>query len=237
MKQKQICLVAVAILVFSLVFEPTLRRMSLPVFSQQRETRVLIDPGHGGIDGGAIGVTGVVEKEINLEISKKLADLFAFCGVSTCMTRTEDQMQAGGKKGDTKARVALADDLVDGTLISVHLNFYPQESCHGAQVFYSRQNQASEPLAKTIQTSLVTGLDPKNHRVAKQAGREIYLLQHVHCPAVLVECGFLSNYEEERKLTQAAYQTQIALCVAAGYLTFTNEWSGAGEGENDFCMQ
>lgn len=218
---------ALLLLLFAVLFEPTLQFSR--VFSERidRNCEVLIDPGHGGIDGGAVGKNGTVEKGINLAIAEKTAALMGLYGVSNALTRDGDYLLASEfdttirsqKNADLKNRANIANSMNHACFISVHLNSYQGESCHGAQVFYSL-NDDSERLAKLLQTELVSKLDRENHRVAKTAERGHYLLRNIQNPAVLVECGFLSNYREEDLLKNETYQTKIAGCIVNAYLKY-----------------
>lgn len=219
-----------SIVLFAGLFSLTLRNNSiLPVFSKHNtQPVVVIDPGHGGFDGGAVGTTGVNEKGINLEISQKLSYLLGFYGVDTRMTRNDDVSIHSGeaesirqkKATDIRNRVKMVNETPDATLISVHLNWFSQASCRGAQVFYSKNNPDGKLLAEVTQKSLAAGLDPQNHRIAKAGEDHIYLLKNVACPAILVECGFLTNPVEEQKLVNDDYQKKIAVCVAASYIQY-----------------
>ena len=218
---------ALVLFLFAALFEPTLKLTR--VFSERvdRDCLVLIDPGHGGIDGGAVGQNGTVEKGINLTISEKTAALFGLFGVSNALTRDGDYLLASEfdttirsqKNADLRNRVKLANSMKRACFISIHLNSYPGESCHGAQVFYS-QNDNSKRLAKLIQSELVLKLDKENHRLAKAAERGHFLLQNIQRPAVLVECGFLSNLREEALLSDETYQTKLAGCIVNAYLKY-----------------
>lgn len=228
MKLNIIKLCAALLLLFSCFFEPSLRLMHVFSESFNNEIEVLIDPGHGGIDGGAVGASGIVEKEINLKISQKLSAVFGLYGVSSALTRNDDCLLSSDladtvrrkKNADLRKRVELANGMKRACLISVHLNAYPDNSCRGSQVFYSPNTDGSERLAKLIQSCMVSGLNPENHRVAKRSEHGHYLLQNVFCPAVIVECGFLSNPHEEQLLSDDSYQTKVAVCIAEGYLKY-----------------
>lgn len=217
--------------ILALALQPILEsQTTLQTFFDRNssETTVVIDPGHGGEDGGATGVTGALEKGINLSISRKLQALLEFYGVNTVMTREEDESiyddtGASIKKkkiSDIKNRVKLVNKQDNPVLLSVHLNFFPQPDCRGAQVFYSKSNENSQALAEYVQDSLKCGINDGNHRLAKAAENSIYLMNHVDCPAVLTECGFLSNPDEEALLVREEYQSKLAVCIAAGYLQF-----------------
>ncbi len=226
MNRKFILLCASLLLFFSVLFEPMLKLQR--AFSGQNEMSllVLIDPGHGGVDGGAIGVSGTVEKEINLAIAERLSDLFGFFGVSSKLSREEDVSLGEGagtiraqKNADLKARVEMANAMEHACLLSIHLNSFPDSSCRGAQVFYSPLD-ASKELGRSMQTSLRQGIDSENKRVAKPAERGHYLLSHVKIPSVIIECGFLSNQAEEANLSDSEYQKRLAACIVQGYRNY-----------------
>ena len=190
---------------------------------------VVIDAGHGGEDGGAISVTGVRESTLNLEISQRLNDLLHFLGIQTKMIRTEDvsvytegETIAQKKVSDIHNRVAMVEQTPNAVLVSIHQNQFSESQYRGAQVFYA---QGSQELAELLQSELAEQVDPKNHRECKQA-KGIYLLEHISCPAVLIECGFLSNPAEEAVLRDESYQKKLAsviACTLASHLEEINE--------------
>lgn len=200
-------------------------------FGALRRETVMIDAGHGGEDGGAEGSEGVLEKHINLAVSEKLEHILNLCGVNTEMIRRNDEALLSGKGdsvrerkvADIKKRVEIIRNTPRVTLISVHQNSFPEENCKGAQVFFSKSNENSKILAKSIQTTLKAGIDETNRRVEKQNDKSIYILENVTCPAVLVECGFLTNHDEAKLLKKDTYQTKLAMCMAAGFLRYQNE--------------
>ena len=186
----------------------------------EREHCFIIDPGHGGVDGGATSVTGKLESAFNLEISLRLRDLLQFLGYDTKMIRTEDisiytegETIAQKKMSDLKARVRICNETPGAFLLSIHQNFFSDGQYFGAQVFYP-STEGSEAFAKTLQKALVASLNPGSNRQAKKADG-IYLLQHMACPGVLIECGFLSNYQEEAKLRSPEYQKALCCIIAA----------------------
>ena len=194
--------------------------------AQEASPVVVIDAGHGGEDGGAISVSGIRESGINLEISLRLNDMLHFLGVDTRMIRTEDvsvytegDTIAAKKVSDIKNRVAFVRDTPNAVLVSVHQNHYSEEKYRGAQVFYA---DGSKTLAERLQAALIAQVDPNNHRACKPA-KDVYLMEHVNCPAVLIECGFLSNYAEEQLLRDPTYQKKLAAAVAVGLLTYLEE--------------
>lgn len=182
---------------------------------------VVIDAGHGGFDGGAVGVDGIVEKDINLAIAKKLQMFFAVNGFSTVMTREEDRsLEDPGletvrkrKNSDIHNRKALADSCGDCILLSIHQNKFPQSKSFGAQVFYGPQNPESQRMGELLQQRMVEMLQPENTRKAKPCGDSVYLIYHAQMPALLVECGFLSNREDAQKLSDPAYQDKVAFTI------------------------
>ncbi|MBQ2839880.1 MAG: N-acetylmuramoyl-L-alanine amidase [Oscillospiraceae bacterium] len=207
-------------------------RSGLLVSHFDRRTTVVIDAGHGGEDGGAVGSENILEKDINLSVSHKLELLLNFLGVNTDMTRADDSSlgseDAGStrqrKVSDIKRRVEKINNTPSAVLISVHQNSFPQDKrCSGAQVFYSENNIGSEALAENLQDELKNNLNPDNNRKQKPGGKNIYLLNHVNCPAVLVECGFMSNKNEMELLMSDMYRTKLAICIASGFLNYESE--------------
>ena len=190
------------------------------------ETTLVIDAGHGGFDGGAVGADGTTEQDINLSIAKRVQVLANFFGVPTAMTRSDEnaldydpsRTVRENKIADIKAREKLVNGIPSPVFLSIHLNKFSDAQYHGAQVFYSAGNAESKPLAEQIQQCLIDGCDPTNHRQAKQADSAIYLMKKLNCPAVIIECGFLSNPEEERRLRDETYHKQLAAAVICGYL-------------------
>ena len=212
---------------------------------------VVIDPGHGGQDGGAVAGDGTEESRINLAISLRLEQLLRFAGVPTEMTRREDCMVCDPgldtmrqrKVSDIRNRTALVNGIPNAVLLSIHQNSLPSSpATHGAQAFQNRQDGA-ETLAQLLQCnlnavvnthrakeaklipeSIYLILQPENRRAVKEAQQNLYILSRTSNPAVMVECGFLSNAEETLRLRQADYQMTLAVTIAAGYL----QWA-AGE--------
>lgn len=193
---------------------------------------VVVDPGHGGEDGGAVSPNGTLESGLNLEISLRTRELLRFLGLSVRMTRETDVSVYGPEAGtvsekkvsDLKNRVRLVNETEDAILVSIHQNMFPESKYRGAQVFYAR-TAGSRELAEGLQTLFDTELDPSNHRQAKESG-EIYLLSRIHCPGILVECGFLSNPEEERLLQTETHQKKLAAVICAALTTQLAAQSG-----------
>lgn len=219
-----ILLILCALLLNGIGYHFDARTASVPV-----APTVLIDPGHGGEDGGAVGINGCVEKNINLEISLILRDLLQMSGIDAVMTRSEDIMlydsAAPGKKKaqDLKNRVMMAEELNAALTVSIHMNTYPSEKCSGAQVYYSPNTEESKTLAEGIRSSFINNLQPQNQRQTKEATSAIYLLHNIKTPAVLVECGFISNREEAQLLCDSSYQHKVALAIYSSIIEHLNK--------------
>lgn len=196
-----------------------------PVFARQTQQTLIIDPGHGGEDGGALTADGGKESDINLAIGLQLDGLMGFYGVRTVLTRDADvsihhpsaRTIREKKVSDLHHRVDLICGIEDGTLLSIHQNSYPDARYHGTQVFYG-DAQLSQPLARAIQDTIREKLDPENTRKPQHVPSSVYLMNHVGCRAVLVECGFLSNEKEAALLREKAYQQKLAMTLASCYL-------------------
>ncbi len=184
---------------------------------------LVIDAGHGGFDGGAISADGTRESDINLSIALRLESIVRFCGQKTIMTRWDDSRKTDilsySERDDLKQRADLVNGTENAVLISIHQNYYPTAQPKGAQVLYSA-SENSDKLGKRIQELIVSRLDPENRRLAAPAPSDLYLTSHTRCPAVLVECGFMSNNFEVLKLKESVYQNELALVIAASYLEY-----------------
>ncbi len=186
----------------------------------EREQCFIIDPGHGGEDGGATSCSGRLESTYNLEISQRLKDLLCFLGYDTRMIRTEDvsiytkgETIAQKKVSDLKERVRIVNETENALLLSIHQNNFSDNRYSGAQVFYAG-TEGSRELATKLQTAFVQALNPGSNRKSKKSDG-IYLMEHIRCPGVLIECGFLSNLEEEAKLRSSSYQKKLCCVIAA----------------------
>ncbi|MBQ3284109.1 MAG: N-acetylmuramoyl-L-alanine amidase [Ruminococcus sp.] len=188
---------------------------------------VVIDAGHGGEDGGA-EVDGVLEKDINLSIAGKLADILRVCGYRVTEIRDTDisvydddaETLREKKVSDLKRRVEIVNESDNNILISIHQNKFDNSAYSGAQVFYSTNNDNSRVLAEAVRNSVVSLLQNDNTRELKPAGSDIYLLDHAAVPAIIVECGFLSNDEERAKLLDSGYQSEMAYSIAMGVMEY-----------------
>lgn len=184
---------------------------------------LIIDAGHGGMDGGAVGKNGTLEKDINLSVSEYLKEIAEKNGKKVIMTRSEDKSLhttdsakiRDQKRSDLENRRQILQSNNNGIFVSIHMNQYGQESVKGAQTFYAN-NDPSRILAQNIQSSLVNGLADGNKRIAKPAPSTLYIFKGCNSTAVVVECGFLSNPEEEKLLATEEYQKKLAKCIYDG---------------------
>lgn len=187
---------------------------------------LVLDAGHGGQDAGAIGTDGTLEKDVNLAVSRTLADLFRAAGVKVIETRTDDRLlcpEGGAAPGrrkiaDLAERLRIGSRADCGLFLSIHQNSFPEEKYSGLQVWYSPNAAESAGIAEAIREGVRSALQPENGRETKPAGREIFLLDRLECPAVLVECGFLSNAEECAKLNDPDYRRMLALAIYAAVM-------------------
>lgn len=187
---------------------------------------VVVDAGHGGEDGGASSSNGVEESRLNLEIALRVNDLLRFAGQRTLLTRSEDIAISDPNLGtirqrkvsDLKNRVALVNGTENAVLLSVHQNSLPSSAVtRGAQVFWNRQ-EGAERLAKTVQDALNGCVNVGNEKQAARIPATIYLMKNITAPGIIVECGFLSNQEDTRRLQEPSYQRKLAAAIVGGYL-------------------
>ena len=187
---------------------------------------VIIDAGHGGNDPGKIGVDGVQEKDLNLKMALALRDLLEQQDVEVLMTREDagglyDERTSNKKVQDMRRRCELINREKPACVVSIHQNSYHEESIHGAQVFYYKTSKESGELAKILQKELARVVEPTNHRQAK-ANDTYYLLKKTEAPTVIVECGFLSNWDECAKLQNEEYQAKLVWAIQMGVLKYLN---------------
>lgn len=186
---------------------------------------LIIDAGHGGIDGGAIGADGSRESDINLAIALRLQAVSQFCGKNAIMTRVDDSRAANAltysEHDELVYRVELVNATPNPVLLSIHQNCYPTAQPSGAQIIYS-SNGASDVFGGIMHDNIINKLEPQNRRVAEPDKNKLYLLSNVSCPAVLVECGFVSNHSDITKLTDSRYQTALSTVLMASYIQFVN---------------
>lgn len=181
---------------------------------------LVIDAGHGGEDGGTSSADGTKEKDLNLIFSKKLEELFKSAGVRTTMTRSEDKLlydplsdYKGRKKIlDAKERIRIVNECENPVFVSIHMNAFPESKYRGLQVYYSKNDPFSADLAEAVQSSVHELIQKDNGRKTK-AARDIFLLDRISSPAILIECGFLSNPEEATLLSEEEYQNLLSFVI------------------------
>ncbi len=187
---------------------------------------VVLDAGHGGNDPGKVGVDGSLEKDINLNLVYKLKEMLEAADVTVILTRQEDSglyqdSDANKKRADMKARCELIEESQADLVVSIHQNSYHNEEVKGAQVFYYTSSEEGQKLARQIEESFRDVIGEENTRQAK-ANAEYYLLLHTSCPTAIVECGFLSNWEEAERLQDEGYQDKLAWAIHLGVLAYLN---------------
>lgn len=203
---------------------------AIPVHTEdEARYTVILDAGHGGRDGGAAASDGTLEKTLNLAVATKLCAMLETANVRVIMTRTDDRELASPdsshkKRDDLQARLAMTENLERAIFVSLHMNTFPVEKYSGLQVYFSPNHVESLALAERIQADALM-LREDNHRAVKAAGDSIYLMTHIKIPAVLVECGFLSNREECELLKSEVYQTKLALCLYSSILGYLSDAS------------
>lgn len=186
---------------------------------------LVIDPGHGGVDGGAVSVSGIKESDINLSIALRLQKIAEFCGIKTAMTRVDDSIgqdiDSYSERDELIRRTNIANNVPGGVLISIHQNTFPTSQPSGSQVLYG-SSKGSQSLGEITHNNLINYLNRENRRVAEPAPEELYITANTQCPVILVECGFISNFSDLEKLCDNAYNTAFAAVLAASYLQFKN---------------
>ena len=218
-----IVLLCTYLLVFGFIKTAELPSDILPVGSETVPPLpvIVLDAGHGGIDSGCLSVNGVEEKDINLSILLKLREMLKLSGFEVAVTRDTDRsIHSTGvtglgnqKKSDMENRLAIINSYDDAVFVSIHQNQFTDPKYSGAQMFYPLESAESERLAQIMQKSFAEYLQPENKREIKPVDTEIYLLHNANCPAVMAECGFLSNPEEAALLESDEYQAKVAFTI------------------------
>lgn len=232
MKEKLEMLMAVIVLLAACLFakKGAVVVGSLNVETGTEKPCIVIDAGHGGYDPGKVGINGVEEKVLNLEIAFRLKRLLEAEGIQVVMTREDDNglysMKTDNKKiEDMHKRCEIITEAMPLFTVSIHQNSYPEEYVKGAQTFYYGKSPEGKALAESIQVSLIERLDKENHRQAK-ANESYYLLKKTPTPTIIVECGFLSNAQEAQLLTTEEYQEQAAWAIHMGIMRWYQNYNG-----------
>ena len=218
-----IVLLCTYLLVFGFIKTPTLPEQAVPVGAEAENSLpvIILDAGHGGIDSGCVSVNGAEEKDINLNILLKLREMLRFTGFQVEVTRDTDRSihdtgitgLGNQKKSDMANRLNIINSFDNAVFVSIHQNQFTDPKYSGAQMFYPAESSESERFAAIMQGNFVLMLQPENTREIKPVGTEIYLLHNAECPAVMAECGFLSNPDEAAKLESDEYQSQVAFTI------------------------
>lgn len=236
MKYIVIKAVIITVSAFFIVVAPFIYSMDDKVITvsstdlSEENNTIILDAGHGGEDGGAIGYGGIIEKDINLSITLKTKKFLTFFGYDILLTREDDRMtcdseltsQREKKVSDIKNRLSLIEKSPCLCFISIHQNIFGGDA-RGAQVFYSGNSNESEILADALQNGISSLLQPENHRKIKEAGKNIYILYHAKKPAIMVECGFISNSEEASLLNDECYQNKMAYAISISAIKHLTE--------------
>ena len=224
-----ICFALLSAFVFLMISAALNIKVSVSSENVKSMPTIVIDAGHGGEDGGAVSESGVLEKDINISIANDTSALFYLLGFDVKQTRKTDIALDNGedtirkrKVSDMKKRLEIFNSPEENTIISIHQNKFSESKYHGTQIFYSPNNPKSKQLADSIKYSVKGLLQPDNERECKKADSGIYLLKNTNNPAVIVECGFISNGEECKNLLDSQYQKQMAFSITAGFLSYYN---------------
>lgn len=204
------------------------------VAGEEISRTVILDAGHGGEDGGAVGADGTQEKDLNLALTLALGERLSELGYTVIYTRTDDRLlyteeeniKGIRKISDLKNRCKIAAEHKDALFVSIHMNTFGQSKYSGLQVYYSPVVEGSEKLARCIQSEVCEEVQTENHRKIMK-GKDIYILEHTENVAVLIECGFLSNPEECKKLSEKEYQKRLSFAIACGMIKYEEEIAAA----------
>ena len=225
LKRKVIGIVLLLSIVFTICFVTADDDRAAEMTSApKKDIQIILDAGHGGFDGGAVATDGTVEKDINLKICLSLYNMLRESGYNVVLTRENDTSTDDAeayktstrKKSDLKNRLELMKKYPDAVFVSIHLNKFTTSAARGSQVFYSDNVDGSKALADCVQSAIINMLQPENRRVNKKATSSTYLIYNATVPAVLVECGFLSNNAELKLLKSKDYQSKMAFCIFCG---------------------
>lgn len=214
-----VCITSILICQIQFAYSNLIINNNLPI--------IIIDAGHGGEDGGAVGVDGTFEKDINLQIALKVNEILSIFSYQTYLIRNTDK--SIHTTGDTIRERKISDihnradtmNLYENCIyLSIHQNKYNDSRIWGAQTFYSTNFDESREIAQFIQNTISTELQPDNKRQIKKSGTDIYVLYNATKPAVMVECGFVSNQKEINQLKDNTYQNNMALSIATGIINY-----------------
>ena len=228
MKESIISIILTTVLFFTILTVDKTRNVTSDKLIITDAPTIIIDAGHGGEDGGAVVQNNVVEKDINLTIAKKTNELLSFFGFQTYMVRDSDKLiydsdsktQRQKKNSDLHNRLNLMNKFENCIYISIHQNKFEDGRVWGAQTFYSPNDEKSPILAEFVQSSIISLIQPNNKRVIKKTGTNVFVIYNATKPAIMVECGFMSNNDELLKLKDNNYQNQMSFSISNGILNY-----------------
>ena len=227
MRKKMELMIVIALIAAAIAAGPQTAKYVMNMKAETEPVCIVVDPGHGGNDPGKVGVTGVLEKDINLQVAVMLGEYLEKKGIDVLLTRETDislaeEGASSTQVSDLKNRVEIIEKASPEMAVSIHQNSYTDSSVSGAQVFYYGQSTEGQRLAEAVQAGLIEILDSSNKREAK-ANESYYILKRTSVPTVIVECGFLSNPEEESLLQDEEYQNKIVEAIYQGIQTYLDE--------------
>ncbi len=216
-------IMVICVILIRYIFLPISPPLEELTVNTSERKRIVLDPGHGGKDGGAVSVTGTHEKLLNLDISLSMREILHVLGYDTVMTREDDteltHVSGGTRKmQDLKGRLEIVEANPDAVFVSIHMNKFPQEKYSGLQVYYSPNNENSISIAQNVQGYVKERLQPENDRKVKKAGSSIFLLHKIKSPAILIECGFLSNNNEAMLLDTPEYRARLSCTIVCAII-------------------
>ena len=228
MKESIISIILTAVLFFTILTVDKTRNVSSDKMIITNAPTIIIDAGHGGEDGGAVVQNDIVEKDINLAIAQKTNKLLSLLGFQTYLVRDSDKLiydsdsktQRQKKNSDLRNRLSLMNKFENCIYISIHQNKFDDDKVWGAQTFYSPNDENSPILAEFVQSSIISLIQPNNKRVIKKTGTNVFVMYNATKPAIMVECGFMSNNDELLKLKDNNYQNQMSFSISNGILNY-----------------
>ena len=228
MKESIISIILTAVLFFTILTVDKTRNVSSDKTIITNTPTIIIDAGHGGEDGGAVVQNDIVEKDINLAIAQKTNELLSLLGFQTYLVRDSDKLiydsdsktQRQKKNSDLRNRLSLMNKFENCIYISIHQNKFDDDKVWGAQTFYSPNDENSPILAEFVQSSIISLIQPNNKRVIKKTGTNVFVIYNATKPAIMVECGFMSNNDELFKLKDNNYQNQMSFSISNGILNY-----------------
>ncbi len=228
MKESIISIVLAAVLILTIITFDRTRNASSKTLTACYSPVIIIDAGHGGEDGGAVANDNTAEKDINLSVSLKINDILSLFGFKTCMIRETDKLiydvsattMRQKKNSDLHNRHKMMDEYENCLYLSIHQNKFEDSRIWGAQTFYSPNDEQSPILAEFIQSEIISLIQPDNTRVIKKTGTSVFVIYNATKPAVMVECGFISNPQELKKLKDDKYQNEMSFAISNGVINY-----------------